>query len=154
MAEWTKRFELAGKRALVLGAGGAAKGIVAKLEALPLESTLTKFGNAADEIAVTVKDVRGTLDEAEAMLADLTLDEALRQRGEGAERRRAGSHAQQQLDRRQVDPGGEIRVLAVQGIADDLDGLGGLEDDGLAGGIERELESRSKGRSQDGRAQG
>ncbi len=44
--------------------------ILAKLEALPLESTLTKFGNAADEIAVTVKDVRGTLDEAEAMLAE------------------------------------------------------------------------------------
>jgi paraquat-inducible protein B len=44
--------------------------ILAKLEALPLESTLTKFGNAADEIAITVKDVRGTLDEAEAMLAE------------------------------------------------------------------------------------
>lgn len=44
--------------------------ILAKLEALPLESTLAKFGNAADEIAVTVKDVRGTLDEAEAMLAE------------------------------------------------------------------------------------
>lgn len=44
--------------------------ILAKLEALPLESTLTKFGNAADEIAITVKDVRTTLDEAEAMLAE------------------------------------------------------------------------------------
>jgi paraquat-inducible protein B len=44
--------------------------ILAKLEALPLEDTLTKFGNAADEIAVTVKDVRGTLDEAESMLAE------------------------------------------------------------------------------------
>lgn len=44
--------------------------ILAKLEALPLESTLTKFGNAADEITVTVKDVRGTLEEAEAMLAE------------------------------------------------------------------------------------
>ena len=44
--------------------------ILSKLEALPLESTLAKFGNAADEIAVTVKDVRGTLDEAEAMLAE------------------------------------------------------------------------------------
>lgn len=44
--------------------------ILTKLEALPLEDTLAKFGNAADEIAVTVKDVRGTLDEAEAMLAE------------------------------------------------------------------------------------
>lgn len=44
--------------------------ILSKLEALPLESTLAKFGNAADEIAVTVKDVRGTLDEAESMLAE------------------------------------------------------------------------------------
>lgn len=44
--------------------------ILAKLEALPLESTLAKFGNAADEIAVTVKDVRSTLDEAEATLAE------------------------------------------------------------------------------------
>jgi paraquat-inducible protein B len=44
--------------------------ILAKLEALPLESTLAKFGNAADEITVTVKDVRGTLAEAEAMLAE------------------------------------------------------------------------------------
>jgi paraquat-inducible protein B len=44
--------------------------ILAKLEALPLEGTLAKFGTAADEIAVTVKDVRGTLDEAEAMLAE------------------------------------------------------------------------------------
>lgn len=44
--------------------------ILAKLEALPLEETLDKFGNAADEIAVTVKDVRGAVDEAEAALAE------------------------------------------------------------------------------------
>jgi len=43
--------------------------ILAKLEALPLEGTLAKFGSAADEIAVTVKDLRGTLDEAEGTLA-------------------------------------------------------------------------------------
>lgn len=43
--------------------------ILTKLEALPLEGTLTKFGNAADEIAVTVKDLRATLDEAEGTLA-------------------------------------------------------------------------------------
>lgn len=43
--------------------------ILAKIEALPLEGTLTKFGNAADEIAITVKELRGTLDEAEAALA-------------------------------------------------------------------------------------
>jgi paraquat-inducible protein B len=44
--------------------------ILGKIKALPLEETLGKFGNAADEIAITVKDVRGTLDEAEAMLAE------------------------------------------------------------------------------------
>ncbi len=43
--------------------------ILAKIEALPLEDTLTKFGNTADEIAITVKDLRGTLDEAEGALA-------------------------------------------------------------------------------------
>lgn len=44
--------------------------ILAKIEALPLEDTLNKFGNAADEIAITVKDVRGTLAEAEGALAE------------------------------------------------------------------------------------
>ncbi len=44
--------------------------ILTKIEALPLDETLGKFGNAADEIAITVKDVRSTLDEAEAMLAE------------------------------------------------------------------------------------
>ncbi len=44
--------------------------ILAKLERLPLEETLDKFGQAADEIAVTVKDVRGAVDEAEAALAE------------------------------------------------------------------------------------
>jgi paraquat-inducible protein B len=44
--------------------------ILAKIESLPLEDTLAKFGTAADEIAVTVKDLRGTLDEAEAALAE------------------------------------------------------------------------------------
>ncbi|MEK7952201.1 PqiB family protein [Luteolibacter soli] len=43
--------------------------ILAKIEALPLDETLNKFGTAADEIAITVKDVRGTLDEAEGALA-------------------------------------------------------------------------------------
>lgn len=43
--------------------------ILTKLEALPLEGTLVKFGDAAEEIAVTVKDLRGTLDEAEGTLA-------------------------------------------------------------------------------------
>jgi len=44
--------------------------ILAKVEKLPLEETLNKFGNAADEIAITVKDVRSTLDEAEGALAE------------------------------------------------------------------------------------
>lgn len=44
--------------------------ILAKIERLPLEETLDKFGNAADEIAITVKDVRGAIDEAEAALAE------------------------------------------------------------------------------------
>jgi paraquat-inducible protein B len=44
--------------------------ILSKIEALPLDETLGKFGNAADEIAITVKDVRSTLDEAEAALAE------------------------------------------------------------------------------------
>jgi paraquat-inducible protein B len=44
--------------------------ILAKIEALPLDDTLNKFGNAADEISVTVKDLRGTLDEAEGALAE------------------------------------------------------------------------------------
>ena len=44
--------------------------ILTKLESLPLEGTLTKFGDAAEEIALTVKDLRGTLDEADATLAE------------------------------------------------------------------------------------
>jgi paraquat-inducible protein B len=44
--------------------------ILAKIEALPLDETLTKFGTAADEISITVKDLRGTLDEAEGALAE------------------------------------------------------------------------------------
>ena len=44
--------------------------ILTKIEGLPLDETLHKFGNAADEIAITVKDVRGALDEAEAALAE------------------------------------------------------------------------------------
>ncbi|WP_193214373.1 intermembrane transport protein PqiB [Luteolibacter marinus] len=44
--------------------------ILAKIEALPLEETLTKFGNTADEITITVKDLRGTLSEAEGALAE------------------------------------------------------------------------------------
>lgn len=44
--------------------------ILAKIEALPLEDTLNKFGTAAEEISVTVKDLRGTLDEAEGALAE------------------------------------------------------------------------------------
>jgi paraquat-inducible protein B len=44
--------------------------ILTKIEALPLDDTLEKFGNAADEISITVKDLRGTLDEAEGALAE------------------------------------------------------------------------------------
>lgn len=44
--------------------------ILAKIDALPLDETLNKFGTAADEIAITVKDVRGTLEEAEGALAE------------------------------------------------------------------------------------
>lgn len=44
--------------------------ILAKIEKLPLEETLDKFGNAADEVAITVKEVRGAIDEAEAALAE------------------------------------------------------------------------------------
>jgi paraquat-inducible protein B len=44
--------------------------ILAKIEKLPLEETLNKFGTAADEIAITVKDVRGAIAEAEAALAE------------------------------------------------------------------------------------
>ncbi|MCW1921181.1 intermembrane transport protein PqiB [Luteolibacter arcticus] len=44
--------------------------ILAKIEALPLDETLNKFGNAADEITITVKDVRSTLTEAEGALAE------------------------------------------------------------------------------------
>ena len=46
------------------------KAILAKIEALPLDDTLNKFGTAADEISITVKDLRGTLDEAEGALAE------------------------------------------------------------------------------------
>jgi len=46
------------------------KAILAQIKALPLDETLTKFGTAADEISVTVKDLRGTLDEAEGALAE------------------------------------------------------------------------------------
>ena len=44
--------------------------ILTKIEKLPLDETLTKFGSAADEIAITVKEVRGAIDEAEAALAE------------------------------------------------------------------------------------
>jgi len=44
--------------------------ILAKIEALPLDETLNKFGTAAEEISITVKDVRGTLAEAEGALAE------------------------------------------------------------------------------------
>lgn len=43
--------------------------ILAKLEALPLDETLGKFGNAADEIATTAAEARSALAEAEAALA-------------------------------------------------------------------------------------
>lgn len=50
--------------------------ILAKIEALPLDGTLAKFGNAADEAAMTIADARETLDsieetvnEAKAVLA-------------------------------------------------------------------------------------
>ncbi|MCW1883152.1 MlaD family protein [Luteolibacter flavescens] len=44
--------------------------ILTKIEALPLDDTLEKFGTAADEISITVKDLRGTLSEAEGALAE------------------------------------------------------------------------------------
>jgi len=44
--------------------------ILAKVEAMPLNETLQKFGNAADEISTTVVEARGTLHEAEATLTE------------------------------------------------------------------------------------
>lgn len=52
------------------GLQGRVEAILAKIEALPLEGTLNKFGTAADEISITVKDLRSTLDEAEGALAE------------------------------------------------------------------------------------
>ncbi len=44
--------------------------ILAKIEALPLEETLTKFGNAADETSVTVAEAREAFDSIEETLAE------------------------------------------------------------------------------------
>jgi paraquat-inducible protein B len=44
--------------------------ILAKIDALPLDTTFAKFGNAADEIATTVADARSTLAEAEKTLVE------------------------------------------------------------------------------------
>lgn len=44
--------------------------ILTKLENLPLDETLTKFGKAADEISITVAEARSTLAEAEAAMAE------------------------------------------------------------------------------------
>lgn len=43
--------------------------ILTKLEALPLDETLGKFGKAADEIAITIAEARATLAEAEGAMA-------------------------------------------------------------------------------------
>jgi len=43
--------------------------ILDKIEALKLDETLAKFGNAADEIAVTVAEAKGAIAEAEKLLA-------------------------------------------------------------------------------------
>ncbi len=45
--------------------------ILAKLQALPLDDTLAKFGNAADETAKTVADARSTLTSIEETLAEM-----------------------------------------------------------------------------------
>ncbi|MGB1128662.1 MAG: intermembrane transport protein PqiB [Haloferula sp.] len=45
--------------------------ILAKIDALPLEETLTSFGKAADEAAVTLAEARTTLDELDGTLAEL-----------------------------------------------------------------------------------
>lgn len=43
--------------------------ILAKIEALPLEETLEKFGNTADEITATVAETRAVVDEAKKLLS-------------------------------------------------------------------------------------
>ena len=45
--------------------------ILAKVQALPLDDTLAKFGNAADETAKTVADARTTLTSIEDTLAEM-----------------------------------------------------------------------------------
>ncbi|GAA5483280.1 intermembrane transport protein PqiB [Haloferula sargassicola] len=45
-------------------------GILAKIEALPLDETLDKFGNAADETAITVAEARDTLASIEETVAE------------------------------------------------------------------------------------
>lgn len=45
--------------------------ILAKLEALPLDDTLAKFGNAADEAAATLADSRDSLDELDSAIAEI-----------------------------------------------------------------------------------
>lgn len=46
--------------------------ILAKLQALPLDATLTKFGNAADETTKTVADARTTMTSIEEALGEMT----------------------------------------------------------------------------------
>lgn len=45
--------------------------ILAKIDALPLDETLERFGKAADEAAMTLAEARGTLDELDGTLAEL-----------------------------------------------------------------------------------
>lgn len=45
--------------------------LLTKIETLPLEDTLMKFGNAADETATTLADSRDSLDELRQTLADV-----------------------------------------------------------------------------------
>ncbi|MFC7337252.1 intermembrane transport protein PqiB [Haloferula chungangensis] len=46
--------------------------LLAKLQALPLDDTLAKFGNAADETAKTVADARDTMGSIESALDEMT----------------------------------------------------------------------------------
>ncbi len=50
---------------------GKLNAILSKLESLPLEETMVKFGNAADEAGRTLADGRETLDKLDAALVEL-----------------------------------------------------------------------------------
>lgn len=70
--------------------------ILAKVEALPLEDTLKKFGSAADEVAVTVAEARGALREAEGTLVEA--------------RKLLGSDSSQQLTARLDETLKQVRI--------------------------------------------